>query len=52
MSRDKKLLTETRNNVKNKRRKFESVRDVGESAPAADNQGVVKNISTMKVTEW
>ena len=50
MSRDKRLLTETRNNVKNKRRKFESVCDIGESAPAADIQGVVKNISTMKVS--
>ena len=51
MSRDKRLLNETRNNVKNKRRKFESVCDVGESAPAADIQGVVKNISTMKLSQ-
>ena len=51
MSRDKRLLTETRNNVKNKRRKFESVCDIGESATAADIQGVVKNISTMKLSQ-
>ena len=51
MSRDKRLLTETRNNVNNKRRRFESVCDVAESAPAADIQGVVKNILTMKVSQ-
>ena len=32
-------------------RKFESVCDIAESVPTADIQGVVKNTSTMKVSQ-